>query len=67
MSHIIIKIDTNNAAFHIEGDNYEYSPGMEVARILATLALESTEHIPDEVILRDRSGNRVGKLTHHKN
>lgn len=66
MSHIIIKIDTNNAAFHTEGDNYEYSPEMEVARILSALALESAHHIPDEVILRDYNGNRVGKLTHHK-
>ena len=55
MSHITIKIDTDNAAF--DGDNHD----IEVARILKELS----EYRPLEnnsIAIRDINGNRVGEF-----
>jgi hypothetical protein len=54
MSHIIIKIDTDNAAF-------EFNPCFEVARILSDLAqVIENDNESEAHTLRDYNGNRVG-------
>ena len=57
MSSIIIRIETNNAAF----DEDEYTSQPEAARILHKLANElQTDYKQSEITLRDINGNTVG-------
>lgn len=62
MSHIEIKINTNNDAFYNE--NGEYDPSREVAEILRSLAESVGEGIPSFEQLTDINGSSVGTFKH---
>lgn len=56
--HLMIKIETGNAAFE------DYGPAVETARILRELAehIEQNNELPPHyILLRDLNGNTVGE------
>lgn len=64
MSKFIITINTDNAAFHTEGDENTYAPEQELARILESIAGQLVHDISPDPRIIDYNGKQVGEIVH---